>query len=171
MTRNHKQEPYALAGLARAHASAMRQKPIDWARSIHNLWAHGEYAPKKTPGDAEKTIAKVRSTTRADLVDTAIKAIVRGENELRLRALIRAHRLLAESKDPKDQKLARELSGGLASGWGITRANEAVAEGEAELSDKLLAEWGKTQLPPVDATVNGWVADELLIAAAVRRIS
>lgn len=171
MTRNHTKEPYALAGLARVHGSVARQKPIDWARSVHNLWKHGEYAPKKTPDDAEKTIAKVRASTRPDLVDTAIKTIVRGENELRLRALIRAHRLLAESTDAKDKKMAAEISGGLASGWGITRANEAVAEGEADLSDELLDDWGKVQLPPSGAMVNGWVADELLIAATVRRLS
>ncbi|HXK16634.1 MAG TPA: hypothetical protein VNG33_02425, partial [Polyangiaceae bacterium] len=137
---------------------------------IHTLKTGGEFRPRKEPGDADKVVPKIRATVKPELVPEAIRAIVRGENELRLRALIRATRVLAESKDPKDKKQGTDLSNFLSSVWGVSKAYEAVAEGEAELHDKLKAEWGDVQLPPPDATVNSWVADELLIKAAVRRL-
>lgn len=170
MTRNH-QEPYQIAGLASVHGGIARQKkPLDWARSVHTLWTKGDYRPRKDPGDADKVIPKIRATVKPELIGEAIATIVRGENELRLRALIRAQRLLAASADKKDQKYAAELSSCIAGVWGITRAHEQAAEGEVELSDRLREEWGNAQLPPADATVNQWSADEILIVAAVRRL-
>jgi hypothetical protein len=169
MTRNH--EPYRLAALGKAHGSVVQQQsPLAWARSIHTQWQSGIMRPHKEPGDPEKTIATIRRTTKAELVPVAIAAVVRGENELRLRALFRAARLLAASRDAADEKPARELSMFLRSAWGVTDAAEAVAEGETSMLDDLREKWGKVQLPPSDATVNQWSADELLIAAVMRRL-
>jgi hypothetical protein len=170
MTSNHEREPYKLSGLARVHGAVARQTPLDWARSVHTFWRGGEYRPRKEPGDADKVIPKIRATVKLELVPEALKAIVRGENELRLRGLIRATRMLTENKDAKDKKHGAELSSFLRSAWGVNKAHEAVAEGEAELHDKLKKDWGDAQLPPIGATVNQWAADELLIQAAVRRL-
>lgn len=170
MTRNHEREPYKLAPLAQVHGSIAKQTPLGWADSIHNLLQSGAWSPKKEPGDAEKVIPRIKREVKPELQVEAIKAIVRGENELRLRTLIRASRLLSSSKDPKDRKHGAELASFMQSVWGVTKAHEAVAEGEVKLSDDLREKWGNVQLPPPDAMVNGWSADELLIQAAVRRL-
>jgi hypothetical protein len=172
MTRNHeKLEPYRLAGLAQAQAGVVRQQsPLAWARSIHTQLDSGDLRPRTEPGDKAKTIATIQRTTKAELVPVAIKTLVRGENELRLRAIIRAVRALSASGEAKDQKHGRELASFLGNVWGVRIAAEVVSEGEVEAFDKLTEEWGKAQLPPAGATVNQWVADELLISAAVRRL-
>lgn len=172
MTRNHEKiEPYRLAGIAMAQAGIVRQQsPLAWARSIHTQWKAGEMKPGTQPGDPEKTIAKIRQTMKEALVPVAIKAVVRAENELRLRALMRALRALDTSDDAKDKKAARDLSMHLGNVWGVRVAAEVVAEGEVEALEKLTEDWGKGQLPPAGAAVNQWVADELLISAAVRRL-
>lgn len=170
MTRNHEREPYKLAPLAQVHSSIAKQPLIEWARSIHNLWSGGEYRPRKDIGDAEKVLPKLRAEVKPELLGEAIKTVLRGENELRLRALIRAARVLNASKDPKDRKLGAALANCIGSVWGVTKAHEAVAEGETKLSDDLKEKWGNVQLPPPEAMVNGWAADELLIQAAVRRL-
>lgn len=170
MTRNHESQPYALAHVAKAHGAVARQGPTEWARSLHARWTAGEMGPKNAPGDAEKTTAKVRQTMKPELVATALRTIVRGENELRLRAVIRATRLLDASKDPKDKAMSAAMAKALELAWGIKRAYETVSEGDAELYDQLRDQWGEVQLPPAGATVNLYAADELLIAAAVRRL-
>lgn len=172
MTRNNEQiEPYRLAGLAQVQAGVVRQQsPLQWARAIHGQYSVGQLKPGKEPGDAAKTIATIQRTTKAALVPVAIKIVVRGENEQRLRSMIRAIRVLGQSTDAKDRKKAADLSDFLASVWGVRNAAEAIAEGEVETLEQLTQEWGKAQLPPAGATVNQWVADELLIAAAVRRL-
>lgn len=171
MTRTHTRElePYRLAGLAQVQAGVVRQQsPLQWARLVHAQLKAGQLKPGKQPGDPEKTIATIRRTTKAELVPVAIATVVRGENELRLRSMIRAIRALDQSADAKDKKMAGDLSAFLGNVWGIRIAAEVVAEGEVEALEKLTEEWGKTQLPPPGATVNQWVADELLISAAVR---
>jgi hypothetical protein len=168
MTRNHEKQPYALAGLASVHRAAMRQTPLDWARSIHSQWKSGEMRPRKEVADAEKIMPKLRSSMKPALFETALKTIAREENELRLRALIRAIRLLGASKDARDHKLSAEILKGLELGWGIKRAYEIVSEGESELYDQLREQWGEVQLPPAGATVALYDADVLLVRAAVR---
>jgi len=170
MTRNHEREPYKLAPLAQVHGSIAKQTPLGWADSVHNLLQTGAWTPSKQPGDADKVIPRIKREVKPELQDAAIKAIVRGENELRLRALIRATRTLSASKNAKDRKHGAELATFIASVWGVTKAYEAVAEGEVKLSDELKEQWGDAQLPPPDAFANGIAADEALIQAAVRRL-
>lgn len=179
MTRNHerssqirdaigpppKAEGYQLAAHAKRYAAIMAGGPLAWARSVHTMHSAGQLAPRQAPcdGDVGKFVEdKLRPQAQA--------TIRRGENELRLRAMIKALRMLSASNDPKDRKNAKDLSSFLESVWGVRRAYEAVSEGDAELYDQLRDAWGEVQLPPPDATVNRYSADELLIQAAVRRL-
>lgn len=135
------EEPYALGAHAKRYAAIMKGTPLDWARSIHTQWSSGELAP---------------TTKQA--------------NGLKLRAMLKAIRLLEQSADAGDAKKVQALRQFLALTWGIKTAAEAVAEGEVEAFDALREAWGDAQLPPVDATVNDYCADYLLIDAAVRRL-
>jgi len=159
-------EPYQLASWAKRYAEVMRGSPLDWARSIHAMWKASKMRPSLTPADADK----IGTTLRPDLRVQALAAVARGENELRLRSLIRAHRMLAASREEADVKMAGDIATFLSFAWGIRTAYETISEGDAEAYDKLKAEWGEVQLPPAGATVDLYVADELLIAAAVRRL-
>ena len=146
------------------------KEPLIWAREIQRQQQVGQMRPHKEMAD-KKDEAKVRGSMKPELISVAIKTIVRGENETRVRALIRAQRLLANSADAEDKRLARTLSLFLANEWGIRKAYEVVAQGDVDDMKELREKWGDVQLPPPDALCGTWVADELLIAATVRRIS
>ncbi len=177
MTRNHETQPienerYVHAATAARLAKVMaqaKQSPIVWAQEICRLQSVGEMRPRKEMAD-KKDEAKLRASTKPDLIGAAMKAIIRGENEQRVRSMIRAIRMLNGSKEAADHKLSATLSTFLRQVWGIERAYETVAEGEVDDMKQLREEWGDVQLPPADAKVGSWVADELLIAAAVRRL-
>lgn len=159
-------EPYQLAAWAKRYAAIMRGTPLDWARSVHTMWSAGQLAPRKVPCDG----AAIGKFVEDKLRPAAQRVVCRGENELRLRTVVKALRMLAASADAKDHKMSGDLARFLELAWGIKRAYETVSEGDAELYDQLRDEWGEVQLPPPDATVNRYSADELFIQAAVRRL-
>jgi len=160
-------DPYQLAAWAKRYAAIMKGPPLLWAQSIHTMWKSGVMAPSKAPCDADK----IGTSLRPDHRELALRAVARGENELRLRSMIKAIRMLAASSDHDDNKKAADILKGLELGWGIRRAYETVSEGDADLYDALKEQWGEVQLPPLGATVNQWAADEILIQATVRRVS
>lgn len=159
-------EAYQLAAWAKRYAAIMRGTPLDWARSVHTMWSAGQMAPRKAPCDG----AAIGKFVEDRLRPQAQAIVNRGENELRLRSMMKAIRMLAASKDPKDNALASAMAKALELAWGIKRAYETVSEGDAELFDQLRDQWGEVQLPPPGATVNLYAADELFIQAAVRRL-
>lgn len=159
-------EAYQLAAWAQRYRAVKDGGPLAWARSIHTMHTAGEMRPRKEPCDA----AKIGKGLPPHLQAAAHATVARGENELRLRSMIRASRMLSASADPKDSKMASELGKFLELSWGLKRAYETISEGDADLYDQLRDAWGEVQLPPPDATVNLYAADELLIAAAVRRL-
>lgn len=159
-------EPYQLASWAKRYAAVMKGQPIEWARSIHTMWSAGEMRPRNEPAGA----ANIGTSMRPDMRLKALASVARGENELRLRSMIRAIRMLSASKDAADIKMAGDLSKFLDFAWGIKRAYETVSEGDAELYDSLKQQWGEVQIPPAGAMVANTLADELLIAVAVRRL-
>lgn len=161
------QEQYQLAAWAKRYAAIMDGPPLLWAQSVHTMKTSGEMRPRKEPCEPEKIGKGLDPVRRA----SAQRAVCRGENELRLRTMLRAIRMLSASSDAGDNKKARDLEEFLANVWGIRRAYEAVSEGDAEAYDKLRDAWGEVQLPPAGATVGTWSAEEILIQATVRRVS
>ena len=164
-------ETYAHAATAARLGKLMarvKQSPLPWAQEMHRQWQQGLLAPKKTTDP--KTEAKIRSSMQTVLQARALNTVVRGENEQRLRSLIRAVRLLAASKDKADRNAATQMGTFLGEVWGVTCAADVIAEGDIDDQNTLRSQWGHAQLPPTGATVNQWVADELLISAAVRRL-
>lgn len=159
-------EAYQLAAHAKRYAAIMDGGPMAWARSVHTMHTAGQMAPRKEPSDG----AAVGKHVEDKLRPQAQATIRRGENELRMRTLVKAIRMLSASADPKDNKMAADLAKFLEYAWGVRRAYEAVSEGDAELYDQLRDAWGEVQLPPPDSTVNKYSADELFIQAAVRRL-
>lgn len=177
MTRNHDRPPlqddrYAHATTAKRLASVIsraKQQPLIWAQEIHRMQSVGDMRPRKEVADA-KDAAKIRASVKPALIPIALATVVRGENEQRVRSLIRAVRLLEASADAKDKHAAKVLRAFLANVWGISKACEIVAEGDTDDIRELREQWGDVQLPPADAKMGSWVADELLIVAAVRRL-
>jgi hypothetical protein len=161
------QEQYQLAAWAKRYAAIMAGPPLLWAQSVHTMMTSGQMRPRNEPCDAEKIGSGLDPARRAQ----AQRAVCRGENELRLRTMIRAIRMLSASKDASDNKQARALEQFLESVWGIRRAYEVLSEGDAEVYDRLREEWGEVPLPPAGATVGTWSADEALIRVTVRRVS
>lgn len=132
---------YALAGYARAQAVILNGGSLLWAQSIHTQLHQGYLRP----------------TTKSD-------------NPLRVKAMIKAIRVLSESSDKVDKKKAADLSGFLRSEWGIDRACEAIGGDDPDEVRELRERWGNAQLPPADALVREISADHLLVEAAVRRL-
>lgn len=176
MTRNHETPPlrddrYAHAATAVRLGKVMslaKTRPLMWAQEIHRLWSVGSMRPRKDTD--QKNESKLRGSVAPEMIQQALKSTVRGENELRLRSLIRATRLLSGSASPSDQKMGADLSIFMADVWGIQHAADVVAEGDTDDARELREQWGASQLPPAGSTVHSWVADELLISAVVRRL-
>lgn len=134
-------EGYSLSALARMHGAVMRGGPMLWAQAIHAQYTNGDLRPTD-----------------------------RWANPLKLRAMFKAFRLLAASDDLKDLAKARDLSKFLESPWGISKACVAIGGDDLDAVRALREQWGDAQLPPADATVNGYCADYLLIEITVRRL-
>jgi hypothetical protein len=176
MTRNHETPPlqddrYAHAATAKRLGTIMshaKTRPLIWAQEIHNQWSVGSMRPRKDTDAKNET--KLRGSVSPEMIQQALRSTVRGENELRLRSLMRATRLLSGSASASDQKMGKDLSTFLADVWGIQHAADVVAEGDTDDVRELREKWGTAQLPPAGELTNSWVADELLISAVVRRL-
>jgi hypothetical protein len=165
-SRTKRDEPYALAGYARALAK-LQHDSEDWASLMHQHYQQGHLRPRKEPIDADKIVLSVS----AQYAPQALASAVRGENELRVKALLRATRILSASPDPKRQKMAADLARFLGSEWGVRRAADAVGGNDRDTVQELREKWGDAQLPPEGEMVGAWSADYLLVENAVRRLS
>jgi hypothetical protein len=139
--------PKHSAAMGRAQGAVVQAGGDTWAESMHNAWQAGFFS-------------------RQSSADTGLK----------LRALFKAIRML-QAGDEKQQKKAAQMSRFLETEWGIRQACVTIGGGDLDAVRSLRAWWGDAQLPPVHALVagsqahpDGTSADELLIAAAVRRL-
>jgi hypothetical protein len=139
--------PKHSAAVGRAKGAVVQAGGETWAESMYNSWQSGFFS-------------------RQSNADTGLK----------LRALFKAIRML-QVGDEKAQKKAAQMSQFLAAEWGIRQACVSIGGQDLEAVRALREWWGDAQLPPVDALVagsqahmDGTSADELLIAAAVRRL-
>lgn len=123
---------------------------------------------------AQRTVIQQGPELWADQIHTDMRAghhSPQGSNrELSLRALFRAIRIL-EAGNVGQKKKAADIARFLENAWGLKQACVAIGGKELDVVRELREQWGDAQLPPVDALVADASADELLIAAAVRRIS
>lgn len=134
--------------MGRAQGAVVKAGGETWAESMHNAWSAGFFS-------------------RQSSADTGLK----------LRSLFKAIRML-ERGDEKQRKKAAQMSRFLESEWGLKQACVAIGGSDLEVVRALREVWGDVQLPPVDAMVagskrpddEGWSADEVLIAAIVRRL-
>jgi hypothetical protein len=132
--------PKHSAAVGRAQGAVVQAGGDTWAESMHNAWQSGFFS-------------------RQSRADTGLK----------LRALFKAIRML-QVGDEKQQKKAAQMSRFLETEWGIRQACVSIGGSDLDAVRALREEWGDVQLPPVNAFVNSTAADEVLIAAAVRRL-
>jgi hypothetical protein len=156
--------PQRWGDFGKALLHGVRESDAAWAASIYQQWTVGMLAPlhRGIPSP---------SAQGGQFESNSERASMRSQNELRLRALIRATRLLAAQDTEESQKRAKQLGSFLLSAWGLQSAARAAAPTDRELLGELREKWGDAQLPPKDAMVGGNDATTLIVNNLLARLT